>query len=67
MTNTLLQAEEAVRQLDREELSQFREWFAEFDADAWDRQMEEDAQAGRLDKLAEEALREYHEGRTTEL
>ena len=29
---------------------------------AWDRQIEADAEAGKLDRLAEEALRDYREG-----
>lgn len=36
-------------------------------ADAWDRQIEQDAKAGRLDPLAEQALRDLAEGRTTEI
>jgi hypothetical protein len=37
------------------ELAAFRKWFREFDAEAWDRQIEEDIQAGKLDALAEAA------------
>lgn len=59
--------EDAVRELTPEELASFRLWFAEYDAQRWDRQFEDDAAAGRLDDLAEEALRELREGRTTEL
>ena len=56
-----------IQQLTRDELKRFREWFLEFDAEAWDRQIETDAQTGKLDKLAERALRDYESGRTTEL
>lgn len=35
------------------ELAAFRHWFREFDAKAWDRQIEEDALAGKLDTLAD--------------
>ena len=59
--------EQAVEQLSREQLAEFRRWFAEFDADAWDAQIEADAAAGKLDALAEEALREYRSGRAREL
>lgn len=58
---------EAVRQLSPEDLAAFRAWFVEFDASAWDRQLEEDVAAGRLDQLAEEALQDLHEGRCTDL
>lgn len=64
---TIQEIESAVSQLSREELSAFRAWFEEFDADAWDRQLEEDVAAGRLDFLAEEALRDSREGRCTDL
>ncbi|MDD9868852.1 MAG: hypothetical protein OXU50_02995 [Gammaproteobacteria bacterium] len=49
----------AIRQLSAPELEQLREWFVQYDADAWDKQIQEDAAAGRLDALAEEALNEY--------
>jgi hypothetical protein len=39
-----------------EELAQFREWFAEFDAQVWDSQIEADAAAGKLDRLIKESL-----------
>jgi len=53
--------------LSKEELSEFRAWFGEFDAEAWDRQLEEDVAAGRLDFLAEEALHDLRNGRCTDL
>lgn len=59
--------ESAIEELSREELGRFREWFADFEARAWDRETEEDAVAGRLDDLAEEALRDHRLGDTTEL
>jgi len=58
--------EEAVLRLSAAELAAFREWFAEFTADAWDRQIEEDVTAGRLDSLADEALEDLRAGRCTE-
>ena len=59
--------EKQVQQLSQEELAEFRRWFAEFDAQLWDRQFEADVKAGRLDKLAEKALREHAAGRSTKL
>jgi hypothetical protein len=58
--------EEAVQRLTPAELDAFRIWFAEFDATAWDRQLEDDVAAGRLDALADEALEDYGTGRCTE-
>jgi hypothetical protein len=64
--STIEEIEGAVRSLSPKELAAFRSWFAEFDADAWDRQLEEDAAAGRLDALAAEALMDLREGRCTD-
>ncbi len=59
--------EREVQRLSSEELAAFREWFAEFDADVWDRQFEADVNAGKLDGLAERALRDHSAGRSTKL
>jgi hypothetical protein len=59
--------EKQIQELSEEELSLFRQWFSEFDAALWDRQLERDADAGRLDSLAEEALRQHEQGKTTKL
>jgi hypothetical protein len=48
--------ENAVSKLSTADLSIFREWFEQFDAEAWDKQFAEDVTAGRLDVLADEAL-----------
>jgi hypothetical protein len=56
-----------VQQRSADELKRFREWFFEFDADAWDRQIEANVHAGKLDKLIEKAVRDDEAGRTREL
>ncbi len=65
--NLVSEIEGAIKKLSRDELSAFRDWFQEFDAEAWDKQFEADVSAGRLDALAEEALRDLREGRCTDL
>jgi len=64
---TVLEIESAISKLSREELSKLRTWFKDFDAEAWDTQFEEDVKAGRLDALADEALRDLREGRCSDL
>ncbi|MBI3373955.1 MAG: hypothetical protein HY017_19695 [Betaproteobacteria bacterium] len=59
--------EEHVQSLSPDDLKQFRAWFAEFDARAWDEQIEADSKAGKLDALVSEALAEYKAGKTREL
>ena len=56
--------EREIEKLSAEELAAFRDWFANYDADAWDRQMEADVKAGKLDRLAAEALAEHKRGDT---
>jgi hypothetical protein len=65
--DSLREVENAVRQLSPEELAAFRDWFTRFDAEAWDRQFEEDAAAGRLDQLADEAIQDLRTGRCKDL
>ena len=57
--------EEDIRALSPDELAQFRAWFLEYDWALWDRQIERDAEAGRLDDLATRALRDHKAGKTT--
>ncbi len=67
MGNRVKMLEKEVLDLSRDELSTFRDWFVKFDADAWDRQIESDIQAGKLDKLASKALSEHKRGESREL
>jgi hypothetical protein len=57
--------ERDIQKLSDDELADLRQWFAAFDAEAWDRQFEDDVRAGRLDKQAEWALRDHAAGKTT--
>jgi len=59
--------EREVRSLSAEDLAAFREWFAAFDAVAWDQQLERDVKAGRLDALADAALADHRAGRSQKL
>jgi hypothetical protein len=67
MSMSIQEIEQAVSQLSKEDLAAFRAWFAGFDAEAWDRQLEKDVAAGKLDLLIKEGLDDLREGRTTEL
>ena len=59
--------EREVQDLSPEELAAFRSWFAEYDWQVWDRQLEADVASGKLDRLAAEALAEHERGETTQL
>jgi hypothetical protein len=65
--NELQEIEQRIRRLSPEELAQFRAWFSEFDHALWDRQIEQDSRAGKLDNLAAEALADYKDGKTRDI
>ena len=54
---SIQEIENAVSKLSTQELSFFSQWFEEYVADQWDRQIERDATAGGpLDRLAKAVL-----------
>jgi hypothetical protein len=57
----------AVAILPIEELDRFSQWFEEFLADQWDRQIEADILAGRLDAAGRRADEEFEAGHCTPL
>ena len=59
--------EAAVTKLPKEELANFSQWFEEFIADEWDRQIEADALAGRFEAAGKRAKADYEAGRCTPL
>jgi hypothetical protein len=61
------QAESHVMGLNADELRAFRNWFAQFDGEAWDRQIEADSKNGALNSLADRALADHEDGRSTAL
>jgi hypothetical protein len=65
--SSVKEIERAITQLSSEDLRDLRNWFHEFDAEAWDRQFEADVAAGRLNSLADEALRDLDSGRCKDL
>lgn len=58
--------ENAVQQLSGNELREFRSWFTRFDSENWDAQLEADANLGKLDAMADEAIAEYKAGKASE-
>ena len=62
----LEQIETEISSLSAEELARFGRWFAEFDSDVWDRQIERDLASGKLDDLIAEAEKDLKAGRMRE-
>jgi hypothetical protein len=52
-----------IEALSEEEFVQLRQWFAEKDWERWNRQIESDAAAGKLDFLRDEALAAKKQGK----
>jgi hypothetical protein len=66
----MMQIEEiqaAIQSLPPDQYIQLREWFSERDWEAWDRQIEADSNAGKLDFLINEALAAKAQGTLREL
>ena len=59
--------ERAVEKLTSSDLMEFRSWFLNYDADLWDKEIEEDYLSGKLDNLISEANQDYQEGKATEI
>jgi len=59
--------ESAVSRLSRDDLARFSDWFENFIADQWDRQIEADIAAGRLDAAGKKADEDFEAGRCTPL
>jgi hypothetical protein len=64
---TIEDIEKAVEKLSARELDRFRDWFDAFDATRFDAKIARDAESGKLDKLAEQALADHRAGRSREL
>jgi len=63
----LQRIEKDVESLTPDELSDFRKWFASYDAALWDQQLERDVKSGKLDSLRDEALADHAAQRTRDL
>jgi hypothetical protein len=59
--------ESVVSGLPAQDLARFSRWFEEFMADQWDRQIEQDVAAGRLEAALKRADDHYEAGRCTPL
>lgn len=64
---TIEDIEKAVSKLPPDQLAKFRDWFEAFDAARFDQKIERDAIAGKLDRLAKDALEDYRKGNAREI
>lgn len=59
---TVTEIESAIEKLPPKEVSELSNWFAEFEEKIWDKQIAEDLQNGNLQKLIDEAEKDFGEG-----
>ena len=65
--STVPEIEAAIQKLPPEQFAQVRDWIAAIDAQRWDTQLEADSASGKLDALGAQAIKEFKDGRCTDL
>ncbi|MDB6058287.1 MAG: hypothetical protein JWO95_2131 [Verrucomicrobiales bacterium] len=61
--STVQEIETAIQQLNPQDIEVVADWLQEYREELFDRQIEADAKAGKLDQLMEEAAQDYRAGR----
>ena len=64
---TVDEIQQAIINLPKSDYARLRNWLFEYDWQEWDRELEEDVRAGKLDALAAEALEAKRQGALREL
>jgi len=57
--------QEEIEKLNSDEFAKLYEWMRERDWEEWDREIEEDAASGKLDKIVQEAREAHRRGEST--
>jgi len=65
--STITEIESALRALPLDDARTVAAWLQEYLDEQWDKQIDQDIDAGRLDKLADQALDHYRAGRVKPL
>jgi hypothetical protein len=65
--STVAEIEKALQTLPVEEARKVAGWLQQYLDERWDNQIDADIAAGKLDKLADRALKDYEAGRTKPL
>lgn len=60
--NLVQEVEEKITQMSRSERAELIDWIENFEADEWDKQIESDILAGKLDDLGAQALKDLELG-----
>ena len=65
--STVAEIESALQKLPVDDAWKVADWLQEYLDAKWDKQIDADISTGKLDKLADEALEDYHAGRVKPL
>ncbi len=58
---------ESIKKLPPSELKTLLNWIEEFEEELWDREFERDVKEGKLEALAQKAIKDFRQGKCTEL
>jgi hypothetical protein len=64
---TIEDIEKAIEELPPDQFAKFRVWFEQLDAARFDEKIKRDAGAGKLDRMAQEAIDDLRKGRAREI
>lgn len=65
--STVAEIESALQKIPVDDARKVADWLQHYLDERWDRQIDADIAAGKLDKLAEQALEDYRAGRVKPL
>jgi hypothetical protein len=65
--STVAEIEKALQNLPMEDARKVAAWLQDYLDEKWDQQIDQDIAAGKLDKLADKAVRDYKDGRVKPL
>ena len=64
---SIVEIESAISQLPSKEFVELMTWLQEYQERKWDKQIEDDLESGRLDKLLADVDKEYEQGKARPL
>ena len=65
--STIEEIKDAVTHLPESEFSRFRKWFDDYEEKLWNKEIEKDLKAGKLESAKQKALKDFNEGRSKPL
>ena len=65
--NTLQKIEQDIETLPANQVAELQVWLDDYNASLWDRQIQKDAQSGKLDVLMNQAKEDFKAGKCREL